>query len=41
MQMPRPMEGYVTVPAGADARALVARAAAYVATLPPRAPKKR
>lgn len=38
---PRPMDGYVTVPDGADARALMARAAAYVATLPPKAPKKR
>ncbi|GAA1650530.1 TfoX/Sxy family protein [Georgenia ruanii] len=38
---PRPMDGYVTVPDDADARALVARAAAYVAALPPKAPKKR
>ena len=35
----RPMGGYVTVPDGADARDLVAQAAEYVATLPPKAPK--
>jgi hypothetical protein len=35
----RPMGGYVTVPDDADARDLVARAAEYVATLPPKAPK--
>lgn len=35
----RPMGGYVTVPDGVDAADWVARAAAYVATLPPKAPK--
>lgn len=37
----RPMGGWVTVPAGVDPAALVARAAEYVATLPPKAPRKR
>ena len=36
----RPMGGYVTVPDDADAHALVEQAAEYVATLPPKSPKK-
>lgn len=36
----RPMGGYVTVPDDADARDLLARAAQYVATLPPKAARR-
>lgn len=37
----RPMGGYVTVPSGADATEWAARAHAHVATMPPKAAKKR
>jgi hypothetical protein len=37
----RPMGGYLTIPPGADGPAWIARAAEYVAGLPPKAPKKR
>jgi cytidine deaminase len=37
----RPMSGYLTIPPGADAGAWIARAADYVAGLPPKASKKR
>lgn len=37
----RPMGGYLTVPDEADAADWVTRAAAYVATLPPKTPKKK
>jgi len=36
----RPMRGWVTVPEGVDPARLVARAAEYVATLPPNPPRK-
>ncbi len=36
----RPMGGYTTIPDGADAEAWAGRAAAHVATLPPKAKKK-
>jgi TfoX/Sxy family transcriptional regulator of competence genes len=36
----RPMGGYTTVPDGADTEAWVERAAAHVATLPPKAKRK-
>lgn len=37
----RPMRGWVTVPDGADAARLVARAAEYAATLPPKPARKK
>lgn len=37
----RPMRGWVTVPEGADAARLVARAAEYVATMPPKPARKK
>lgn len=38
----RPMGGYLTIPTGADAFDWIARAEAYVATLPPKTkPKKK
>jgi TfoX/Sxy family transcriptional regulator of competence genes len=37
----RPMGGYLTLPDGVDAADWVARSAAYVGSLPPKAPKKK
>jgi len=37
----RPMNGYLSLPADADADDWVARAVAHVGTLPPKAPKPR